>query len=97
MEFEERNMGKTVMVSIVQFIFTIIIWATVFTESVILDLIKVVIFFFGCAGACIVQMYNNDDSNATWTKMLPCGMLVMIIFSLFAVILIILTIISKGF
>ena len=97
MDFEERNMGKTVMISLAQFVFTIIIWSTFFTESVILVLIKVVIFFFGCAGACIVQMYNNDDNNPTWTKMLPCGMLVMLILSLFADILIVLQIISKGF
>ena len=96
LQFRKDDMGYTTCISITQFIFTIVIWSTVFTESVILDLIKVVVFFFGCAGACVVQLYNTNSSDSA-TKLLPCGMLVMISFSLFAVILIVMTIISKGF
>jgi hypothetical protein len=61
-----------------------------------LDLIKVVIFFFGCCGACVVQAYNTNTGNESYLKMLPCGMLIMILLNLFAIFLIILHIISKG-
>ena len=96
LRFSKDLIGMTLGISIVQFIFTIILWATLFTESIILDLIKVVIFFVGCGGACIVQLYNMQDRDSN-LKILPVGMMVMIGFSIFAVILIIMHIISKGF
>ena len=94
-EFSNDLMGSTICVSIFNFIFIIVIWATLFTESIILDLIKVVIFFFGCCGACVVQAYNSDN-NDKFLKILPCGMLVMVTLNLFAIMLIIMHIISKG-
>jgi len=92
----DQVMPYTPCISISQFIFIIVIWSTLFTESVILDLIKVFIFFCGCCGASIVQIYIMNDQSRGYTKLLPCGALVMISLSIFAVILIIMHIISKG-
>ena len=95
-EFSNDLMGSTLCVSITNFVFIIVIWSTIFTESIILDLIKVIIFFFGCCGACVVQAYNMDTDNNKFLKILPCGMLVMITLNLFAIMLILMQIISKG-
>ena len=74
-------------------IFVIVVWATMFTESVVLDFIKVFVYFFGIAGACIVFMYN---ANTQYLKMLPIGMFMMIMFSIIIIFVILLKIISKG-
>ena len=98
-EFDDELIEKTTCLSITQMIFTIVVWSTMFTESVILDFIKVFIFFFGMCGACIIGIYNTnaeDRQKQTRLKMLPCGMMVMISFSLIIILIILLKIISKG-
>jgi len=74
-------------------IFVIVVWATMFTESVVLDFIKVFVYFFGIAGACIVALYTCNEKHL---KMLPVGMFMMIMFSIIIIFVILLKIISKG-
>ena len=64
-EFDDELIEKTTCLSITQMIFTIIVWATMFTESIILDFIKVFVFFFGIGGACIVGIYNANAEDRT--------------------------------
>ena len=57
---------------------------------------KIFMFFFGLFGVCIVQMYNCK-SGKVQTKLLPCGMLIMIIYSGCLDIVCSYAIINKGF
>ena len=62
-EFSDEIIEKSTCLTITHMIFTIVVWATMFTESIVLDFIKVFVFFYGICGGCIVAMYNINDEG----------------------------------
>ena len=96
-EFSSELIAAMTCISIFHLIYTIIVWSTLFTsKGMIMIFFKIFIFFFGLGMTMMIQMYNCKQDDLR-TKILPCAMLGMIIFSCCVDILCGVGVIHKGF